>query len=233
MNEGQLPEESQQHADEMHEEASEDQSATDSLGNPDVSSDSPIVTSSNGDHTQAEHEHPTNKAAKEPANEVANEATNEGKDNREHSQDKLTNDNERTVQDSEPENNNPNNDPKIWDESQVPDDNNNDHQETMEDNDEGVDDRTERTRVYTDPNGVQYDVRIEYSNPQDEESNDDVKVVGVAEQEQPHSGEDDPAGKVDEDKVISMPITRILEPSTFQKLVVGLGVCPHGKPFIF
>lgn len=227
MNEGQLPE-SQQHADEMHEEASEDESATDSLGNPDVSSDSPEVTSSTDDHTQAEHEHPTNeaanKAANEPANEVANEAANEGKDNWEHSQDhKLTNDNERTVQDSEPENNDPNNDPKIGD----------DMQETMEDNDEGVDDRTERTRVYTDPNGVQYDVRIEYSNPQDEESNDDVKVVGVAEQEQPHSGEDDPAGKVDDDKVESRLITRILESSTFQKLLVGLGVCPHGKPFIF
>ncbi|CAB3988366.1 ---NA--- [Paramuricea clavata] len=200
VNEGQLPEESQQHADEMHEEASKDESVTNSLGNPDVSSDSPVLTSSTDDHIQAEHKHPTNedanKAAKEPPNEVADEAANEGKDNREHSQDKLTNDNERTVQDSEPVNN----DPKIGDESQVPDDDNNDHQETMEDNDEGVDDRTERTRVYTDPNGVQYDMRIEYSNPQDEESNDDVKVVGAAEQEQPHSGEDDPAGKVDEDK---------------------------------
>ena len=194
-NEGQPSERSQRHNEEQ-DKPNQGDSATDSLENSGVSDDSPVETSRGNDDTQTVPKDLAKEDANEAADKVVEETTNEDKVNEDLNQDALIN--ERTGQDSQQQINNP----KTGDENQVLDNGDEDFQETTnieEVNDEGVDDKTERTSVFTDSNGIQYDVKMEYLDQQDEGSND-VKVVGVTEEELPLNHEDDSPKKVDENK---------------------------------
>ena len=187
-NEGQLFQQSQRHGEEQ-DEPKEGDSATESLENSGVSTQSPGVTPSGNDHTQTVHKHHDNEAA----DQVVNAPANEGKVNEDLDEDRLING--KAGQDSEPEVNNPKTEDENGD--------NNNPQETAddkEDNDDGVDDRTERTVVYTDPNGIQFDVKVD-SLDQPDETGNNVKVVGVAEKELTLDHEEDSTEKVDGDKV--------------------------------
>ena len=180
------PLESHQHADEVQEVTNEDESVADMLESRDISSEDP-VPSNTDNQTKAEHQHPANdaanKAPKENADEATQEVANEGKDDAKPGQEELRKENEMETIQLQPENV-PTNDVEALDHE------NNNRQVTVDDNDEGVDDRTKKTEVYTDPRGVQYDVQIEYLDPADEDDkNDDVKVVGVTEQPQPNVDE--------------------------------------------
>ena len=193
------PLESHQHADEVQEVTNEDESVADMLESHDISNEDP-VPSNTDDQTRAEHQHPANdaanKAPKENADEATEEVANEGKNDAKPGQEELRKENELETAQFQPENV-PTNDVEALDHE------NNNRQVTMEDNDEGVDDRTKKTEVYTDPRGVQYDVQIEYLDPADEDhKNDDVKVVGVTEQPQPNVDETNgQTNKVVDDKV--------------------------------
>lgn len=193
-NDGQ-PLESQQRADEVQNVMNEDESVADMLESRDVSREDP-VPSGTDDQTQAGHKHPANDAANEAPNdagEATEEVANEGKDDGKASQEELRNENEMETSQSQPENIPTNN-------AEALDRENNNQQVTLEDNDEGIDDRTKKTKVYTDSSGVQYDVQIEYLDTADED-NDDVKVVGVTEQPQPKVEEDSVTDEIVDDKV--------------------------------
>lgn len=95
--------------------------------------------------------------------EGANEASNRIKD----VDNQRTNDNQMSVE--------------VLDENKVVSYGDDDHQESTTDTDVGVDDRFVKTAVYTDEHGLQFDIAVGDS---DEDNKDDVKVVGVTEQEQ-------------------------------------------------
>lgn len=78
------------------------------------------------------------------------------------------------------------------------DNENNDPQIALQSNDKDMNIRNEKTEVYTDPNGIQYDVKVEYEYlPQESEDNsDDVKVV-----EEDHQKQSDDLDKLDDLKV--------------------------------
>ena len=197
-NEGQPSERSQQHSEEQ-DKPNQGDSATASLENSGVSDESTTETSSANDNTQTVPKRLADGDTNEATDKVVNKAANGGQVNEDLNQEVLVN--ERTVQDSEQ----PINNPKTGDENQVLDSGtgNNDLQETTnieEVIDEGVDDRTERTSVFTDSNGIQYDVKMEYFDQQDEGSND-VKVVDITEKELPLDHDDGSPEKVHENKV--------------------------------
>lgn len=62
----------------------------------------------------------------------------------------------------------------------------NDPKMALQSNHQDMNIRNEKTKVYTDPNGIQYDVKVEYRYlpPEGEDINDDVKLVEEDDQKQ-------------------------------------------------
>ena len=139
-----------------------------------------IVRQNIDDQSQDSPKSLANEATNEDTNEVANKAIDETN---------LRQRNERTahcsaekLESGSVHINNEDNEDNDPDENQDLDYENNNQQIVVDDSDTGVIDEATRREVYTDPDGQQYDVKIEYLHPSDEKS--DVKVVRVTEQEQ-------------------------------------------------
>ena len=189
------PLESEQHAEEEQDLANEDESVADMPESCDVFSQDSVPLTTD-DLTKVEQLNPGLKEApNEEDDEATLGATNEGKDGGKPNQEELVNENRVESLQTQQEN-------VLTNDGEALDDDDANRQSTMEDNDEDVVDKTKKTEVYTDPTGVQYDVQIEYFDPAEKDSNEDVKVVGVTEQPQTNFDEDDLPEKAVTDKVL-------------------------------
>ena len=189
------PLESEQHAEEEQDLANEDESVADVSESRGVFSQDP-VPSTTDDLTKVEQLDPgLNEAPNKEDDEATLGTANEGKDGGKPNQEELVDENRVESSQTQQEN-------VLTNDGEALDDENTNGQSTMEDNDEDVVDKTKKTEVYTDPTGVQYDVQIEYFDPAEKDSNEDVKVVGVTEQPQTNVDEDDLPEKAVTDKVL-------------------------------
>ena len=171
-----------------------DDSSTNSFReNPGVVMESTVLFSTTNEHRQIDDELSANGETNQDINEAANEAANyDGKPIDKLDESELRNKDKKENEEFDP------GESKTGDDSQRM---NNDDEAKKKDSEMDVNDKTPKTQVYTDPHGIQYDVDIEYLDPGYDDN--DIKVVGVTDQEQPGIVQDNSAGKLNDDKVNS------------------------------